>query len=397
MKKILFNKNILKDIDIILLSLIFVELVIYPEVVGITIIIYFISLFVLKKLTTQYRTGYASIFLIILYLLHLISLLWTDDLNKGLFDLEVKLSLFIFPIFIGYLNYSKEDIEKIFVHLSNTWLIVNILLIFRSILNYFFNHQILSYNEFTYKAHPTYFSMYSVFFITYYLFNKNNLNKKHLLYILIYALGILLSSSKAGFIGFIILIFIYLFKYYRHIAFRLTVGIILVVYFLFYKTHYLIFISDRIRTSQEILFKYFNNEPLPLETNSIRLYAWKASINAIAHNWMTGVGIGDTHRTLNQYYIQKKLNILAEKNINAHNVFLQIILSIGITGLLLFFVILLSIIRRAYINKINFIMLYLLILIFMYFSTESILETQAGTVFIGLFFSLFDKYLNYKL
>lgn len=390
----LLSKSKIRNIDIILLSLIFVELVIYPDIVGLTVIAYFLFLIILKKLNTEYSSSKISILLCVFYLLHVISLIWTYDIDKGLFDLEVKLSLFAFPLIIGYMNLSKNDIEKIFVNLANVWLMVNLFLLVRSILNYFSNHQILSYTDFTYKSHPTYFSMYSIFFISYYILKKGKITKQNLFYILIFVLGVLLSSSKSGFIGLVILTFVYFFTHYKKIAILLSVSVLVIIYYLFYKTNYLIFISDRIKTSQEIITKLMNKENLPIETNTIRLYAWKTSTEVISDHWLIGTGIGDTHNTLNQYYIQKHLFLLAEKNINAHNVFLQVTLSLGILGLSLFLIIIFMLIYQAHKNKSMFISIYLIILILLYFSTESILETQAGTVFIGLFFSLFDKYLK---
>jgi hypothetical protein len=69
-------------------------------------------------------------------------------------------------------------------------------------------------------------------------------------------------------------------------------------------------------------------------------------------------------------------------------------LSIGIIGLFLFLYLIISIIKKSFKQKVYFIAYYFISLAIFYFTTEAVLETQGGTVFLGLISSLIIKYLN---
>jgi len=74
------------------------------------------------------------------------------------------------------------------------------------------------------------------------------------------------------------------------------------------------------------------------------------------------------------------------KKLNAYNQFLQILIALGIVGLFLF---LLPFYYSLQTNN-SYIVLFIVITVF-YMLTESILENQAGTIFLGLFFSLLNQ------
>ncbi len=382
------------ETDKLLIALLFVAFVFAPFLLSVDIILYFILLVYQNKLQRQYTLGYVSIFMILFYLTTAISLLWTENIKAGFFDLEVKLSLLFFPIFIGFSKYLKKDIEKIIAYSSMAFFVTSMILICRVILYYFYQNEILSYNDYTVHLHPTYFSMYAVLFISYYLFHKKNHTFYFFIYLIVMSISIFLAASKAGIIALFFLFSFYLLKHYRLYSLIFIVLIITFGYFIFYKTNYFNFISYRIRTTQETVEKYIKNEPLPIESNSIRIYAWKASVNIIRQKWLIGVGCGDTHDVLNEYYRTHGLQSLSDKNINAHNTFFQILLSSGLVALLCFMAVLFYTGFLSVKRKMTFIATFVIILVLIYLPTESMLETQGGTIFFGLSFSLFDKYLK---
>jgi O-antigen ligase len=393
MSKVLLHK-IYHQLDIIFPALIVSMLMLFPDFVSIFIILYILVLITQKKFDYS-KIPYGLHFTMIsFYLVYVISLIWTKDIKSGLFDCEVKLSLFIFPIIISFLNYSKEKIEKTLFSISCSILIVTTFLILRSAYSYFTQGLLLTYNDFSINTHPTYYSMYALFAMIYVLFQFNNHWKW--LILLILSAGIILSSSKAGFISLLFIICVYAFFRWRLIYVLFTIAILFsATYYLLYKTNYLIFLSDRIKTTQEIFNKYLHNEPLRIESNSVRLYAWKAAVVTILNNnWLIGVGCGDIHQHLNEYFQKNNLQILAEKNINAHNTYLEICLSIGIIGLFLFLYLIISIIKKSFKQKVYFITYYFISIALFYFTTEAVLETQGGTVFFGLISSLIIKYLS---
>jgi len=393
MSKVLLHK-IYHQLDIIFPALIVSMLMLFPDLVSISIILYILVLITQKKLDySKIPTG-LHFTMIIFYLMYVISLIWTTDFKSGLFDCEVKLSMLVFPLVFSFLNSSKEKIEKTLLSISWSIFIVTAFLILRSVYSYFTQGLLLTYNDFSINTHPTYYSMYALFAMIYILFQFNNIWKW--LIILILSSGIILSSSKAGFFSLLFIISVYAFFRGKLIYVLLNIAILFsITYYLLYKTNYLIFLSDRIKTTQEVITQYLNNEPLIIETNSVRLYAWKAAVVTILNNnWLIGVGCGDVHQHLNEYFQKNNLQILAEKNINAHNTYLEICLSIGIIGLFLFLYLIISIIKKSFKQKVYLIAYYFISIAIFYFTTEAVLETQGGTVFFGLISSLIIKYLN---
>lgn len=141
--------------------------------------------------------------LIFFYLFHLIGLLWTDDISAGKFDLQVKLSLLIFPLFFIATNelYAKNR-DKILISFTIGNFIAAIICIIVAFYNsvdfidgkldfnaavmhkdYSFFYSISQddnyffYEYFSIFHHPTYFSLYLVFSIICLLFFLENPHK----------------------------------------------------------------------------------------------------------------------------------------------------------------------------------------------------------------------------
>jgi O-antigen ligase len=381
-----------------IVGLLFFVMIFYPAFSSYVIVLFILTLTINHKLSLQYQSTIGNYLLIIFYFLNLISFFWSENKSSAIFDLEVKFSLLLFPVIFSYLIYSKYSILSLMLTSFKTSILIGTLLLLRSIFNYILFNQFLTYNEYTVNMHPTYFSMYFVLFISFLLFSKIRIKPfLRVFYFFVLTLNVLLSSSKAGIISLLFIILIYFVKKYKLKSILYSLLLLFGLYILLYKTNYLLFISDRIRTSQEIVLNFLHHKKLRLESNSIRLYAWKASINIIKENYLLGVGIGDVHTCLNNYFINQRLDELAQKNINAHNTFLQIWLGIGVLGLIVFIWYLIHLMFEAYKHKIYSIVVFLISISLFIFPTESVLETQAGTIFLGLVFSLINKYLYYDL
>ena len=122
-----------------------------------------------------------------------------------------------------------------------------------------------------------------------------------------------------------------------------------------------------------------------------RLEYWKTGAEIAKKNWIIGVGTGDAQLVFNhQYYINK--SILREENRDrSHNMYLTVLLTIGIVGLVL---LLWSHIRFFVLNfKSGQIVavLFMSIVLLSYFM-EDTLETQTGVTFFALFYGLFFNF-----
>ncbi|GAB4450101.1 MAG: hypothetical protein OHK0036_08180 [Bacteroidia bacterium] len=116
-----------------------------------------------------------------------------------------------------------------------------------------------------------------------------------------------------------------------------------------------------------------------LESNSTRIVAWKNTIKIIQNNFWFGAGTGDFKDELNKYYISENYYSLAEKNINAHNQFIQDFAKLGIIHLLL----LISIFIFLFIQTSSSNYKIFFFITFINFLFESMLETQSGTIFFS--------------
>jgi O-antigen ligase len=122
------------------------------------------------------------------------------------------------------------------------------------------------------------------------------------------------------------------------------------------------------------------------ESNAARILIWNSALDLISeHPW--GVGTGDVNIELTKKYHENGYTGIENRQLNAHNQFLQTAAAIGILGMIsLLFVFLVPMFNSAIQG--NFPMLGFLILTFVNACVEGILEAQAGVVFFAFFYAL---------
>ena len=127
--------------------------------------------------------------------------------------------------------------------------------------------------------------------------------------------------------------------------------------------------------------------------------------NMQEHNlWLKGAGNGDAVDLQNQKLEQHGFDIDAAKdnvrsefyNINLHNMFFQVLMMIGIPGLLLYIIMVFSPLLALRVMEYRhiFFVFHVSMLFFMF--QEAIFQTQAGIVFYSVFSMIFWnlKYRN---
>ena len=123
-------------------------------------------------------------------------------------------------------------------------------------------------------------------------------------------------------------------------------------------------------------------------TDNVRVQTWEATSTLIAQHPLLGTGTGDFMEELYETYRSKAyLNALKDK-LNAHNQYLQTAATIGIPASLFWILCLGWPLVLAWKEK-RSLFLWFLILFALSNLTESMLETQRGTMFYGFFNSLF--------
>lgn len=345
-----------------------------------------------RKLAAWIKNKYAWLF-VALYLSYLFGLLYTKNINHGLMDMEIKLSLFLFPIILsseGEMNFTQQKwfglsfiagavLHSMFCLLYASWL--------------YFSQGIIqfTYMQFSRFVHPTYYSMYidlAMVFMYYAITTKGKeLTKKEKLFIYISApfllLVIILLESKMGQIITALLIVTMLLRYFlsNQSLFKAVAIVVTVLGLL------VIGISkiSRFNALENVLSGEKVNVQ-SVESNQARILVWGAACEVIKSNPVLGYGTGDTTALMQQYEKDGMTGAHREK-LNAHNQYLQTVVAVGIPGIVILLANLFIPIFTA-IKRKQLVYLMFLLILCLNFLTESMLDQQAGTMFYGLFNSL---------
>ncbi len=340
-----------------------------------------------------------NLFFAVLYLLYLLGLLYTDNFDYGLFDIEVKLSLLIFPVLISTLPsafYEAKIIYRIFWSFIIGAFISTFVCIVYALFKFSFFHSTSDfyYSRLSVFLHPGYFSMYLNFAVAvlfYFLFERwNDLTSATrficILLIAWFFIFIILLSSKAGILSLAIVFLVYigysLIRRKRIVqALLMLIGISLafwISFTLFPKSF------GRINQAGKVVASSEEVKSETKEGTGERILIWRSSLDVIKNNFLFGLGTGDVKDGLLEVYKSKGISMAEERKLNAHNQYLQTFISVGVIGFLA--LILMIVLPGISALKHNNILYFLfLIIIGFNFLVESMLETQAGVIFYGFF------------
>lgn len=118
-----------------------------------------------------------------------------------------------------------------------------------------------------------------------------------------------------------------------------------------------------------------------------RLYYADAGLNIYKQNLVFGVGTGDIDDTFKSYYKKTKSVLHPTKRLRSHNQYISIMVAFGTVGIILFLLAFIYPIINYKRTNIPFLILWGIAMVSML--NEDTLETQAGTLLVALFFSLF--------
>lgn len=345
-----------------------------------------------------------------LYVTYLLGLLYSRNLDYGRLDLEIKLSLFIFPLlFSGYLGagFRKPDIINVFRAFFLGCMLSCLILLGLSWMNYTSTHLVKEfyYDRLSHLLHPSYLSMFLNFalaIIAHSLIERWDEIKQYarfglMLLSLFFFVFIILLSSKAGILTLCfssVTVIGYLMIYKK----RWLAGIFLIIALSFTFTASLKLFSfsvNRINIATEAVKKRHNINKSSSESSAERLMIWNSSGEVIRRTILTGVGTGDVKDELMREYRAKGYRVPYEKKLNAHNQYLQTTVALGILG---FWLLLLSFLLPGINSMKNRNILYFLFLMIVGFNFlfESMLERQSGVVFYA-FFNAFLFYVRKEL
>jgi hypothetical protein len=131
------------------------------------------------------------------------------------------------------------------------------------------------------------------------------------------------------------------------------------------------------------------NKTNNIEQRDPRLQIWKTCTMLIQKHYCTGIDDVDTTEKLIEKYREYNFQVPAQKRLNCHNQFFQTQLSTGIfASIFLMLSFLFIIINHG--TKFEGIIWIFLLMVFIHFLFEAMLETQSGVQFIVFFLVLFS-------
>lgn len=349
-----------------------------------------------NKFLLIFKNKFALLFMSF-YIMHLLGMLYSKNIDFGLFDIQVKFSILVFPLILVNRPINSEKIKFVFYSFILGGIISSLILLSHAVYTYFvFGENNFFYQAFSILVHPSYIAMYldfSIAWILYSFLNKsfNNIRFYKLytfLLVSFFSFIIVLLSSKMGMIT-LVLLFIGFLVYYIISRKKYATGIVSMFFLLaliYSVVKFVPFVRDRVQSAVTAMTSTSSNQNEG-ESTAVRLLIWKAANQVISENFLLGTGTGDSKDALLHEYEKRGMTSALEHKLNTHNEFYQVFVSIGLIGFILFIANLFVPLFFAFKTSNSVYLLFLVILILNIFP-ESMFETQAGVMFYSFFNSL---------
>lgn len=353
-----------------------------------------------------------AVLMMLFWLLHLVGVLYSNNWQYGLRDVQHKLSFLAFPLFFVL---SADAIKIRPMRIANAFLVgcltsMMVCLTHALIQSLSFEAGRLVFNlipadvpwenNFTYARlaflyHPSYLAMYISFAVVL-LFSKikeTASSKKRALYslaIICSGIFIFLLSSRAGILigAFAFLLgTISLSKHWRTIVIAVAaVAVVIgVSAYISYKNNGLLAreITGEMLRGNNLRNLEYGNEQEP------RIAIWRVIPEVVAQKLLLGHGTGDTHEVLNAVYLKHNNVYAAENNYNAHNQYLETAVALGIVGLLVLLMLLLYPLYFYWKSESFFVPFAFISILMANLMVESMASRIVGVMFFALFYCLF--------
>ena len=345
------------------------------------------------------------LWLISIYLIGIISVLYSPDKLEGLNIATRQLAILLFPVLLAC---NGLHLEKYKLHFISFFILtctcaimylyfdaIHTLVYFHFPFSKLFTLAFMNHNfSLPIEMHATYLSLYvafSVIALTYlWVMGKGKVKGWKLIYplcMLILTMGLLQLSSRAVFIGLLIVMNI-VFPFVvidgnrrkRFLSISLLSSAIILLGILSidsFKTRY---ISE--------LKKDLSQRADLVEINESRMARWNAIFALIRRSPVIGYGMGGEKKLLKEKYFQEKLYTAYLNEFNTHNEYLSFLLKNGIFGLAIFIFVLYQGFAASWRRR-DPLFISFMILISIICISENLLDLNKGIFFYSFFFSLF--------
>ena len=397
-------------IESFLLKALFLSVPILPKITTFLIIAWVVfRALTMKKAEWKILLERKSLVLcIFLYAWLLVGLLYTMNLDAGLYKIQTQVSFLIFPIFLGTKLMSTKQRHDYFKWFM--WgLVVSVLLcLANATYRFFINGSIYVLDEFSretnifiYKEfskildlHPSYFALYLGIALFYLISNfnwdKSRRTIRDMLFILLFSMCLFLTASKAGIYLFILILIgfstFWLAKGNKR-RFIMVIAVLLTAGTLGYLVSPLPF--KRLAHAWSSVQQIPSEKNVVHESTSIRMDLWRLSYKVAKESLILGYGTGSVQKVLDDKCIDFRFFSECEllRNKNSHNQYLNFLLSNGLVFLFSFSILMISWMARA-IKRKDELSIFILLMMTLNLLFESILQRERGVVFFMLFITM---------
>lgn len=328
---------------------------------------------------------------VVLLLVHVIGMAWTSNTSFGWFDVGIKLPLLLLPALTFFPSIRPKGRDAVLLSFCAGNAVAVLLCVALSI-GRAASHEGLGIQEFISSAfsavlHPSYFAWYLVVSLACWFMGglKDRVGRiTGLLFVGVACIGVLLTGSRMGWITLPLVLVWSLLSCWRD---RWTRGVLLGVLLCSLLGGVLLTAtSEHVRYRVVELFSPSGaNAADPFSSAAIRKVTWSAALDVGRENMPLGTGTGDVKDELLLRYKETGAEHAFERQLNAHDQFLQTFAALGIPGVLALMLMLvlplLVALRRG--SSHRALKACILVLVVLNFSVESMLEVQAGALFTG--------------
>ncbi|WP_263833662.1 O-antigen ligase family protein [Sulfurospirillum oryzae] len=270
------------------------------------------------------------------FIIHLIGLLWSEDLKWGLHIVSKEWRMLLPLIFITIVK--KEHIQYYIIAFLSAISISEVLsyLIWFGIIPAFQSSTML--NPTPFMSHISYnpFLAFSIFLLIYFIFfvknYKNNFSKIiSLLFLTTMTINIFITGGRAGQIGFFVILSLAFILYFKKNILKSILLILVVlpaIFFIAYSSSTLF--NTRIHEGLNDIQMIDKN---PNTSVGLRMTFAINTLQIIKENPIFGAGTGDFPKEYEKVNTKRSPNALP--TVNPHNMYLLVLAQTGIVGLML--------------------------------------------------------------
>ena len=362
---------------------------------------------IIKKEVSFQLNVISSLFLLF-YFCYLIGIIFTRDINAGVFELEKKLSFVIFPLLLSLKFKKIWSINVAYMgFILATFLVTlyGIIMALSAWLGAGGGNWVYFSSAISPIHHPSYLAAYLTISTAFAFIGwREKLPFFSLYWIIPFTIFVIVIhgflQSLSGTLFLLIAIFTSLLIWLRN-KFRRPIFytiIILMPIIGFIVINSIPSVQNDWKDASSNIIEYsknpksfVENREQTLSSSSVRIILWTAAFQ-IFYKHPFGVGTGNMDEFMEKELIILKQKELTKQNFNPHNQFLQTAVEIGFFGLLVFFAILFSSIYFGLKYK-NYLLIIISSNLLFNSLFESMLQRQSGIIFYCFWLCLLSLYL----